>query len=206
MNLQTGREGMESNNKIKIVLGTNNKHKLAEIKEIAKDYDIEFILPGDNFNPEETGENFEQNSYIKAYAAAKLTACIALADDSGLCVEALNGEPGIFSARYAETQQKRINKLLKNLADKDNRKAKFVCDMTLVDETGNIINHEIGECHGQIAKLQSGVNGFGYDPIFVPDGYNITMADMSEDLKNSISHRAVALQKMLEYIKNSLII
>ena len=193
-------------NKIKIVLGTNNEHKLAEINEISKDYDIEFILPGNNFSPIENGENFEQNSYIKASEASRLTNCISLADDSGLCVEALNGEPGIYSARYDDTPQKRINKLLKNLANSTNRRAKFVCDMTLVDESGNILNHEVGECHGKISQIQSGINGFGYDPIFIPDGYNITMAEMSEDLKNSISHRSVALQKMLDYIKNSLMI
>ena len=179
----------------KIVFATGNPHKLAEINEISKGTGIEFILPPENFNPDETGTTFEQNSLIKAQEAAKLSGCISLADDSGLCVEALDGAPGIHSARYADTAQSRIDKLLQNLAGSGNRKAKFVCAMTLVDEFGNILNSEIGECHGKIAEHRSGINGFGYDPIFLVDGYNITMADMSEELKNTISHRGNALNQ-----------
>lgn len=195
---------MENKKNIKIVFATGNTHKLAEINEISKGTGIEFILPPDNFEPEETGTTFEENSLIKAREAAKLSGQISLADDSGLCVEALGGGPGIYSARYAQTPQSRIDKLLKNLTPFGNRNAKFVCAMTLVDEFGNILNKEIGECHGQIAKTQSGVNGFGYDPVFVVDGYNITMADMSEDLKNTISHRSAALNKMISFIQTNL--
>ncbi len=191
-------------NKIKIVLATGNPHKLQEINEITKDSGIEFVLPEGNFDPIENGETFEQNSIIKAKEASRISNAIALADDSGLCVEALNGEPGIHSARYDTTPQKRIDKLLKNLAHSDNRKAKFVCVMTLTDKDGNVLHQEIGECHGQIATEQYGTNGFGYDPVFVVDGYGITMAQMSEDLKNTISHRARALSKMVEYIKENL--
>lgn len=195
---------MENNRSFKIVFATGNPHKLQEINEISKDSGIEFILPPSGFDPEETGETFEQNSFIKAKEAALLSGCIALADDSGLCVEALNGEPGIHSARYAATPQARIDKLLSNLTDVGNRCAKFVCAMTLVDEFGNILDKEIGECYGKIAEKQSGINGFGYDPIFLVDGYGVTMADMSEDLKNSISHRSVALNKIIKYIQSNL--
>lgn len=195
---------MGNNQIIKIVFATGNSHKLSEINEISKDSGIEFILPPADFNPNETGTTFEENSYIKASVAAKMSKNIALADDSGLCVEALDGEPGIYSARYADTPQARIDKLLKNLTPYGNRNAKFVCAMTLVDEFGNILNKEIGECYGQITKKQSGLNGFGYDPIFLVDGYNVTMADMSEELKNTISHRSVALNKMISFIQNSL--
>ena len=191
-------------NKIKIVFATGNPHKLQEVNEIAKGTGIEFILPPDNFNPIENGETFEQNSLIKAREASKVSGSIALADDSGLCAEALNGEPGIHSARYDTTPQKRIDKLLKNLADTDNRKAKFVCVMTLTDKDGNILNQEIGECHGKIAKEQFGTNGFGYDPVFEVDGYGITMAQMSEELKNKVSHRANALSKMIRFIQKNL--
>lgn len=190
--------------KIKIVLATGNLHKLQEINEITKDSGIEFVMPNGNFNPIENGQTFEQNSLIKAQEASRISNMISLADDSGLCVEALNGEPGIHSARYDTTPQRRIAKLLKNLADSDNRKAKFVCVMTLTDKDGNVLNQEIGVCHGQIAKEQCGTNGFGYDPIFLVDGYDITMAQMSEDLKNTISHRAKALSKMIKYIKENL--
>lgn len=192
------------NKKFQIVFATGNPHKLHEINEISKGSGIEFILPPANFDPEETGLTFEENSFIKAKEAAILSNNIALADDSGLCVEALNGEPGIYSARYADTPQARIDKLLANLAESGNRKAKFVCAMTLVDESGNILDKEIGECHGQIAKTQSGVNGFGYDPIFIVDGYGVTMADMSEELKNCVSHRSSALNKIISYIKTTL--
>ena len=191
---------------MKIVFATGNAHKLQEINEIAQGTDIEFVLPPQGFEPVENGETFEENSLIKAREAARLSGMISLADDSGLCVEALNGAPGIHSARYADTPQARIDKLLKNLTTFGNRKAKFVCAMTLVDEFGNILNKEIGECHGEIAKSQSGVNGFGYDPIFLVDGYdNTTMADMSEEMKNSISHRGIALKKMISYIQQNLL-
>lgn len=189
---------------MKIVFATGNMHKLKEINKIAKGSNIEFILPPDGFDPVETGKTFEENSLIKAREAAKLSNNISLADDSGLCVEALNGEPGIYSARYAETPQARIDKLLNNLADEGNRKAKFVCAMTLVDEFGNILDSEIGECHGQIALTQSGTNGFGYDPVFLVDGYDITMAEMSEEQKNTISHRSNSLHKILEFIKSNM--
>ena len=193
---------MENKN-ISIVFATGNPHKLAEVNEIAKGSGIEFILPPSDFNPNENGTTFEENSYIKAKEAARLSNHIALADDSGLCVEALDGAPGLYSARYAPTAQDRINKLLKNLAPFTNRAAKFVCAMTLVDEFGNIINQEIGECKGSITDVPSGVNGFGYDPIFLPDGFNITMADMSDELKNTISHRSIALNKMINYIQSN---
>ncbi len=188
----------------KIVFATGNKHKLQEVNEIARGSGVEFILPEGNFDPDETGTTFCENSLIKAKEAAKLSHKISLADDSGLCVEALNGEPGIYSARYDTTPQKRIDKLLNNLAPFGNRKAEFVCAMTLVDENGDILNQVTGECHGHIAYTQAGENGFGYDPIFIPDGYDITIAQMSEDEKNSISHRGNALREMIKYIRKQI--
>ena len=207
---------------MKIVFATGNAHKLQEINEISKGSGIEFVLPSDGFNPIEDGETFEANSLIKAREAARVSGMISLADDSGLCVEALGGAPGIHSARYAETAQARIDKLLNVLKDEKNRKAKFVCAMTLVDKDGNILFQTRGECHGEIAYSQSGTNGFGYDPIFlVEEGKNgsaatdndiisqtevgadgkKTMAEMSEDEKNEVSHRGRALRKVLEFLK-----
>ena len=191
-------------NNIKIVFATGNKNKLREVNEISNGRGIEFILPQGDFDPEETGTTFEQNSAIKAQEAAKISNHISLADDSGLCVDFLDGAPGIYSARYDSTPQKRIDKLLKNLAHTDNRLAKFVCAMTLVDKEGNILFKTTGECHGQIAYKQSGTNGFGYDPIFIPRGYNKTIADLTEEEKNKISHRSVALNKMLDFIEKTL--
>ena len=188
---------------MKIVFAPGNAHKLKEIQEIAKDTGIEFILPGDGFNPIENGETFEENSLIKAKEAAKVSGEIALADDSGLCVDALKGAPGIHSAPYAETPQARIDKLLNAIKGKTLRNAKFVCAMTLVDENGNILFQTRGECLGKIAEKQSGINGFGYDPIFLTKDtdYKLTMAEMSEEEKNQISHRGRALRKVLEYLQ-----
>lgn len=187
---------------MKIVFATGNAHKLKEIQEIAKDTGIEFILPDDGFNPIENGDTFEENSLIKAKEAARVSGNISLADDSGLCVDALNGAPGIHSARYAETPQERIDKLLNAINGKTVRSAKFVCAMTLVNENGDILLQTRGECFGEIAEKQSGINGFGYDPIFLTKDtdYKLTMAEMSEDEKNQISHRGRALRKVLEYL------
>lgn len=194
---------------MKIVFATGNAHKLQEIQEIAGDT-VEFVLPPKGFDPIENGETFEENSLIKVREAARLSGMISLADDSGLCVEALDGAPGIHSARYADTAQRRIDKLLDAIKNADNRKAKFVCAMTLVDENGNILFQARGECHGEIAREQSGVNGFGYDPIFIPthpdpplksEGKHLTMAEMSEEEKNEISHRGIALRKVLEFLR-----
>lgn len=188
---------------MKIVFATGNAHKLKEIQEIAKDTGIEFILPGDGFNPIENGETFEENSLIKAKEAARVSGKISLADDSGLCVDALNGAPGIHSARYAETPQERIDKLLNAINGKTIRNAKFVCAMTLVDKNGNILFQTRGECFGKIAEKQSGINGFGYDPIFLTKDtdYKLTMAEMSEEAKNQISHRGRALRNVLKFLE-----
>lgn len=188
---------------MKIVFATGNAHKLKEIQEIAKDTGIEFILPDDGFNPIENGETFEENSLIKAKEAAMVSRKISLADDSGLCVDALNGAPGIHSARYAETPQARIDKLLNAINGETNREAKFVCAMTLVDENGKILFKTRGECLGKIAEKQSGQNGFGYDPVFLTKDtdYTKTMAEMSEEEKNKISHRGRALRKVLAYLQ-----
>lgn len=187
----------------KLVFATSNPHKLQEIKDIAGDINIEFLLPPNGFDPIENGTTFEENSYIKAKEAAKLSGIVALADDSGLCVEALDGAPGIYSARYADTPQARINKLLNAMNQKENRRAKFVCAMTLVSPDGEIIFQTRGECHGNIAYKQAGTNGFGYDPIFLVGNGSTTMAELSEAEKNKISHRGQALRNVLEFLRNT---
>ena len=186
---------------MKIVFATGNPDKLREIKEIAEGTDIEFILPPGDFNPAENGKTFEENSYIKALEASRVSNMMSLADDSGLCVEALNGAPGIHSARYAQTAQKRIDKLLDELKDKQNRKAKFVCAMTLVSSDGKILYQTIGECHGKIREKRSGEGGFGYDPIFEVENTNLTMAEMREEEKNKVSHRGRALRDVLKFLE-----
>lgn len=188
---------------MKIVFATGNPHKLKEIQEIAQGTDIEFTLPAEGFNPIENGGTFEENSFIKAKEAARVSKMISLADDSGLCVDSLGGAPGIHSARYAETAQARIDKLLKSIEPYENRKAHFACAMTLVDENGKLLYSTVGICNGEIAKEQSGNGGFGYDPVFVVDGTGKTMAELSEYEKNEISHRGIALRNVLEFLKSS---
>jgi len=188
---------------MKIVFATGNPHKLEEVNEIAKNSGIEFILPNEGFNPVEDGITFEENSLKKAKEAYRVSGMMSLADDSGLCVEALDGAPGLYSSRYAGTQQEKIVKLLSELEGVENRSAKFVCCMTLLDENGNLLCQTLGECRGAIIKEAKGFNGFGYDPIFKVDGTDRTMAEMSEEEKNTISHRANALKKVLDFLKDS---
>lgn len=193
---------------MKIVFATSNPHKLKELNGIVKSFgildNIEFILPPEDFDPVEDGKTFEENSFIKAKEANSVTGMIALADDSGLCVESLNGAPGIYSARYADTPQARIDKLLAAVAPYENRNAKFVCAMTLVGKDGEILFKTTGECQGSISAKQCGTGGFGYDPIFLVDGKDgLTMAELSENEKNQISHRGNALRRVLEFLKES---
>lgn len=188
---------------LQIVLATSNPHKVEEINAITKDLGVEFILPPMRFDPVEDGKTFEENALIKAKEANKLTNMPSLADDSGLCVDALNGEPGIHSARYADTPKDRIDKLLGELKDvpADKRGAKFVCAMVLLDKTGEVLFADRGECHGKIGFEAKGTNGFGYDPIFVVNDGNLTMAELSENDKNKISHRGLALDKVMNFLK-----
>lgn len=192
----------------KIVLATSNPHKVEEINAINKDLGIEFILPPEGFDPVEDGKTFEANALLKAKEANKLTGMVSLADDSGLCVDALCGEPGIQSARYAETPKARIKKLLNALdgIPLEKRGAKFVCAMTLLDKDGEVLLSTRGECYGKIGFEPKGENGFGYDPIFIVEGGDLTMSELSEDDKNKISHRALALKNVTTFLQTSKII
>lgn len=188
---------------LKLVLATSNPHKVEEINAITADIGVEFILPPDGFDPVEDGLTFEENAAIKAKEAAKLTGMPALADDSGLCVDALGGAPGIYSSRYADTPKARIKKLLFELNNVpiENRGAHFVCAMVLVDKNGKMLFSDKGECHGKIGFEVKGQNGFGYDPVFLVGDGDLTMAEMSEDDKNKISHRGLVLNKFIEFLK-----
>ena len=183
---------------MKIVLATSNKHKVQEINDIVSGSGVEFILPPDGFDPVENGETFEENSKIKAEEAWKISKTWTLADDSGLCIEGLNGRPGIHSARYAQTPEKRIERVLKEMEGIKNRKAKFVCAMTLINPEGNVEFACRGICEGNIAYTPAGKNGFGYDPIFLVG--DRTMAELSEEEKNKISHRSSALHQVINYL------
>ena len=186
---------------MKIVLASSNEHKVKEINAIVSGLDIEFVLPPTGFDPIENGKTFEENSLIKAQSAWELGKTWTLADDSGLCIDALGGAPGIHSARYADSPQARIDRVLGEMKGVENRSARFKCCMTLISPEGKVAFSYTGVCEGSIIEGQRGVNGFGYDPIFLVNGTDRTMAELSEDEKNIISHRGKALKAVLNYVK-----
>ncbi len=191
---------------IKIIIATSNPHKLEEINAINKNPEILFDVVTGNFNPDENGENFKANALIKAKEAARIMKTYCLADDSGLCVDALEGRPGIHSARYASSQKEKIEKLTKEMyaLPYEFRTAHFVCSMVLVNSMGEPLHYEEGKVYGYIDDTPKGTNGFGYDPIFFLPEYDKTMAELSNEEKNNISHRANALKPMLQWIEKNL--
>ena len=196
---------------MKVVLASKNKHKLVEISKITEKFDMELILEselGVDIDVEETGTTFEENSFLKAEAVMKATGLPALADDSGIAVEALNGEPGIYSARYGfdDTLDDwgRLQLLLKNTEQVPDgqRQAKFVCVITLVTPDEKVIQAR-GEVHGELLRAPAGNGGFGYDPIFYYPPFGKTLAEVSAEEKNQVSHRARALRVLYEKLKEA---
>ena len=190
-----------------IVLSTDNINKLREIREILEDLDIKIYgksdIEGLDFEVIEDGDTLYDNAIKKASAMAERVDFAVLADDTGLFVKALNGEPGVHSARYASEHDDKKNreKLLNNLKDKEDRSAYFKTEIILIDENKNIIPIE-GVCPGKISLEERGDNGFGYDSIFIPDGFDKTFAEMSHEEKNQISHRSRALKNLRDKISN----
>ena len=196
---------------MKVVLASKNKHKLVEIKQITDKFDMELVLQselGVDIDVEENGTTFEENSFIKAEAVMKATGLPALADDSGICVDALNGEPGIYSARYGFNESLddwgRLELLLKNTENVPDgqRQAQFVAVITMVTPEGQTIQAR-GEIHGELLRAPAGENGFGYDPIFYYPPYGKSTAEMSPAEKNQVSHRANALKVFYEKLKEA---
>lgn len=196
---------------MKVVLASKNKHKLEEIGKIMEKLDIQLVLEselGVDVDVEETGTTFEENSFLKAEAVMKATGLPALADDSGIAVDALNGEPGIYSARYGfdDTLDDwgRLQLLLKNTEQVPDgqRQARFVCVITLVTPEGQTIQAR-GEVHGELLRAPAGSGGFGYDPIFYYPPFGKSLAEVSAREKNQVSHRAVALRKLYEKMKEA---
>ena len=193
---------------MKLLIATHNKGKIKELKNFLADLDLEIKGLDDFRNISEvceTGETFSENAVLKAKSYAVQTGLWALADDSGLEVEALSDQPGVFSARYAgenandaENTAKLLNELSKT--GSENRRARFVCRMAIADENGKIKFEAEGVCEGSIAVNISGTNGFGYDPVFIPAGFGQTFGELSEDFKRKLSHRARAMKKIIEYL------
>ncbi len=192
---------------MKLILASNNNKKMAELRDILADLPVEILSQreaGCDFEVEETGTTFEENAFLKAEAVARATGLAAIADDSGLMVDALGGEPGVYSARYTgshdATDRERYEFLLKKLGDEENRAARFVsCICCILPDGGRIDTR--GECPGEILFAPRGEGGFGYDPVFMPEGFSTSMAELGTEVKNRISHRARALEKFKQQLK-----
>lgn len=196
---------------MKVVLASKNKHKLEEISKITEKFGIDLVLQselGVDIDVEENGTTFEENSFIKAEAVMKATGLPALADDSGIAVDALNGAPGIYSARYGFDDSLddwgRLLLLLKNTehVPDGQRQAQFVCVITMVTPEGQVVQAR-GEIHGELLRAPVGQNGFGYDPIFYYPPAGMSTAEMSPEEKNKVSHRANALKVFYEKMKEA---
>ena len=196
---------------MRVVLASKNKHKLQEISKITEKFGIDLVLQselGIDLDVEETGTTFEENSFIKAQAVMKATGLPALADDSGIAVDALNGEPGIYSARYGFDESLddwgRLELLLKNTENVPDgqRQAQFVCVITMVTPAGQVIQAR-GEIHGELTREPRGENGFGYDPIFYYPPLGMTTAELPPEKKNEVSHRGNALKLFYEKMKEA---
>ena len=190
-----------------IVIATRNEGKLREFRSIlAEAYDEILSLADFDEIPEikETGLSFRENAFIKAKTTSDFLGMDSIGDDSGLVVDALDGAPGIYSARYAgerASDNDNNEKLLSELKGEKNRNARFVCCIALVLADGTQEFFE-GECCGQIIQEKRGESGFGYDPVFYVSQYGKTMAELGPDIKNRISHRAIASEKLLSYFSN----
>ena len=185
-----------------IVAATGNAHKLKEIREILKGYTVLSAAEAGFFDEvEETGTDFLENAFLKARAVAAKTGKAALADDSGLCVKALGGAPGIYSARYSGGDSRDNRKLLlKNLEGEQNREACFVCAIALVLPDGTEYS-SIGKTFGKILLEERGENGFGYDSLFFSDDLKKSFAEADEEEKNCVSHRGRALKGLLDSLE-----
>ena len=196
---------------MKVVLASKYKHKWEEIRKITEKLDIQLIMEselGVDIDVEETGSTFEENSLQKARAVMEATGLPALADDSGIAVDALNGEPGIYSARYGFDESLddwgRLQLLLKNMeaVPDGSRQGKFVCVITMITPEGEIIQAR-GEVHGEITREPYGEGGFGYDPIFYYPPFGKTLAEVPAEQKNQVSHRAKALNLFYDKLKEA---
>jgi XTP/dITP diphosphohydrolase len=186
----------------RIVIATHNAGKLHEFSELLRPYVPEIVSAGELGlpSPEETGTTFAENALLKAKAAAKASGALALADDSGLCVTVLGGKPGIFSARWAEPKNDytvAMQRIQDELGDAKDRSAHFLCVLVFCWPDGSFESIE-GRVDGTLAREPRGSNGHGYDPIFIPGGYDKTFAEMSDDEKNVISHRGRATRALGE--------
>jgi len=195
---------------LRMLLATRNNGKIAEMRELLSNPAIELIgldAAAIFDSVEETGHTFAENARLKASSYANLSRMYSIADDSGLEVAALGGRPGVLSARYAgekSSYQKKIQTLLSEIESSRSRdrSARFVSHIAISDPSGVVIYEAEGICSGVIADAASGANGFGYDPIFKPDGFNKTFGELDQDVKRRISHRSIAISKIIRFLRD----
>ncbi|HQZ95061.1 MAG TPA: RdgB/HAM1 family non-canonical purine NTP pyrophosphatase [Pyrinomonadaceae bacterium] len=194
----------------KLLIATNNQGKVAELQDLIADFPIELLSLADFpavVEVDETGSTFAENAELKAAGYARQTSSFALADDSGLEVDALDGRPGVLSARYggeATTFAEKISMLIDEMkaAESDERRARFVCSISIADTKGTILFTADGVCKGRIADSPRGAGGFGYDPLFIPDGFAQTFGELDRSTKQTISHRSRAFQQIIPFLRH----
>ncbi|MGD1899210.1 MAG: RdgB/HAM1 family non-canonical purine NTP pyrophosphatase [Phormidesmis sp.] len=184
-----------------VIVATGNPGKLAELKDYLQVLDWTLALKPADIEVEETGKTFIENARLKASEVAKLTGKWAIADDSGLSVLALGGAPGVYSARYGDSDADRINRVLKELGDERDRRAEFVCAIALSRPDGTIALETEGRCPGSILTEGQGAGGFGYDPIFYVTTQGKTFAEMTHTEKERYSHRGIAFDQLMPQLK-----
>lgn len=184
-----------------VIVATGNPGKLKEMQTYLAGLDWQLELKPEEIDVDETGTTFLENARLKASEVARATGKWAIADDSGLAVDALNGAPGIYSARYGATDGDRIGRLLRELGNAPSRRAQFVCAIALARPDGSIVLETEGVCPGEIAQQPSGDGGFGYDPIFYVPAAGKTFAAMTREEKHRLSHRGIAFAQLMPALK-----
>lgn len=184
----------------KLIVATSNPGKLKEIQNYLIGLDWKLQLKPDTLRIEETGTTFVENACLKASKVAKALGEWAIADDSGLAVDALNGAPGLYSARYGATDKERIERLLRELGDTQQRQGQFICAIAVARQDGSIALQTEGICHGEILTSPRGTEGFGYDPIFYVPQHQQTFAQMQSEIKHKVSHRGRAFEALLPHL------
>ena len=180
-----------------LYLASKNKGKIEEYKKLLAGVNCKLLLQPESLEVEEDGLTFRDNAIKKASEVSRKTNNFSIADDSGICIEALDGKPGIYSSRYAENDQKRIERVLKELDGVQNRSAFFIANICVCSPNGEVIIESEAKCYGNIIFNPRGKGGFGYDPIFKESSTGLTFAEMNDDIKDSCSHRGKALKKII---------
>ena len=181
----------------RLYLASKNQGKIEEYKKLLLEVNCQLFLQPESIEVEENGITFRENAIKKAKEVSKKTGNYAIADDSGICIDALDGKPGIYSSRYAENDQKRIERVLNELDGFENRGAFFIANICVCSPTGNVILESEAKCYGNIILKPRGKSGFGYDPIFEELSSKLTFAEMNNDLKDLCSHRGKAVKKII---------